>query len=430
MVRKAAARTQRQGDHVDKATTEADRGTTAVVLCGAIARGAFQAGALAEIVPALETSGRAPTIFLGTSAGSINAVLWGAMAHEGAREAARHVVEVWKSMGEDDVYRSLPTSAPLALAHFVAGLSGRGSGPVSVFDTAPLRATAKRVLDTAQLASNVDEGVITAVGAVATRVPAKAEDGVPGAGSGRSILFLDETRPSGYTGNARHALDVVHGPLSADHVLASSAFPMAFPPTRVCEPAAAAGWYIDGGVRLNAPLHPAIDLGADRIVVISATATERRPRALPDPDSPSPSMADTLTQVLGAVLGDRMIEDLTALRRTNALLRQATRTSDNGLHLTSPDGRRYRPIEILTVSPPPGAMGQLAEQVFHTKTRGLGRLTQFDNWLLGQVLRGVGDGPGRRELLSYLFFDPDYFTKAIEFGRTTAVHALAHGWTH
>lgn len=403
------------------------RGTTAVVLCGAIARGAFQAGALAEIVPALEKAGRAPTIYLGTSAGSINAVLWGSMAHEGAHEAARHIVEVWKDIGESDVYRSLPASAPWALANFLAGVSGRGSGPVSVFDTAPLRATGERLFETGQLASNVAEGVVTAVGAVATRVPAKAEDGVPGAGSGRSVLFLNETRPSGYTGSPRHALDVVHGPLSTDHVLASSAFPVAFPPVRVCEPAAAAGWYVDGGVRLNAPLHPAIDLGAERIVVISATSTEHRPRALPDPDSPSPSMADTLTQLLSAVLADRMIEDLAALRRTNALLRQATR-SGNGLHLTSPDGRGYRPIEILTVAPAPGAMGLLAESVFHTRTRGLGRLTQFDNWLLGQVLRGAGGGAGRRELLSYLFFDRDYFTKAIEFGRTAAAHALACGW--
>jgi NTE family protein len=132
--------------------------------------------------------------------------------------------------------------------------------------------------------------------------------------------------------------------------------------------------------------------------------------------------------LLSAVLADRMIEDLAALRRTNALLRQAAR-SGNGLHLTSPDGRGYRPIEILTVAPAPGAMGLLAESVFHTKTRGLGRLTQFDNWLLGQVLRGAGGGAGRRELLSYLFFDRDYFTKAIEFGRTAAAHALACGWT-
>jgi NTE family protein len=330
-------------------------------------------------------------------------------------------------MCEGSFYRPLPSSAPRSLGKFLAGLTGIGSGAVSVLDTSPMRATAASLFETGQLAANVAEGVIRAVGAVAARVPGQAEDGVPGAGSGYSVLFLDETRPSRYGGDPVHAMHVVHGPLATEHILASSAFPPLFPPVRVDHPAAAAGWYVDGGVRLCTPLHPAIDLGADRIVVVSATATEYRPQALPDPDSPSPMMADTLTQLLSAVLADRMIEDLASIRRTNHLLRQAVR-ADESAHLDSSEGRRYRPVEILTVSPPPGAMGQMAEHVFARKTRGVGRLTELDNWLLDRLLRGAGDGTGRRELLSYFYFDPDYHAKAIELGRTTALQALARGW--
>jgi hypothetical protein len=73
-------------------------------------------------------------------------------------------------------------------------------------------------------------------------------------------------------------------------------------------------------------------------------------------------------------------------------------------------------------------MGQIAAQSFDRRTGGLGRLTAMDNWLLGQAIRGAGDGVGRRELLSYLFFDEDYFAAGIELGRKTASDALSRGW--
>ena len=53
---------------------------------------------------------------------------------------------------------------------------------------------------------------------------------------------------------------------------------------------------------------------------------------------------------------------------------------------------------------------------------------RLDNWLLGQAIRGAGDAVGRRELLSYLFFDQDYFEAGIELGRRTAADVLRRGW--
>jgi hypothetical protein len=128
--------------------------------------------------------------------------------------------------------------------------------------------------------------------------------------------------------------------------------------------------------------------------------------------------------VLNAALADRTTEDLAALRRVNRLVGQA---GGQDL-LTDRTGRPYRPLDVIAVSPPPGEMGRVAADVFAAKTRGLGRLTELDNWLLGQAIRGAGDAVGRRELLSYLFFDEDYFAAGIELGRRTAAEALARGW--
>jgi NTE family protein len=406
--------------------TQAPR--VAVVLSGAGARGAFQAGALAELVPALEHQGTAPTVWLGTSAGSINATLWGARAQLEAEVAAQEVLAVWRRMGADDVYRSLlPFSLPRTALQYAAGaFLGRGRGTTSLLDTAPLRRTAAEELDTARLAANVEGGLLDAVGVVATRMPSDPDDVVPGAASGRSVLFLHEHEHSGYAGEPERALDVVRGRVAADHVVASSAIPVAFPPVRLDAPDGAGGWYLDGGVRLNTPLHPAVGLGATRLVVVSATATQYGVPQ-PAPPGPVPDIADASAQVLNAALADRTTEDLRTLGRTNRLVAQAEVLGGTG-RLTRSTGEAYRRIEVMTVSPPPGAMGKAAADVFARRTRGAGRLSELDNWLVGRAIRGAGDGVGRRELLSYLFFDEEYFAAGIELGRAAARAALATGW--
>jgi NTE family protein len=410
-------------------SNDEDKPTVAVVLSGAGARGAFQAGALAELMPALEREGLSPTVWLGTSAGSINAVLWGSAAHLGAEKAAEEVLGVWRDMSDNDVYRPLlPFSLARTGLQFAAGaLFGMGPGTTSLLDTAPLRRTAVAQLHTNQLATNIADGLLAAVGVVATRLPAAVDNAVVGAAGGRSVLFLDERATVPYGGDPDRALDVVHGPLNPVHVVASSAIPVAFPPVQITEPGHAAGWYVDGGVRLNTPLNPAVALGATRIVLVSATATTYGPPPPPDPTGRTPDIADAAAQVMHAALADRMSEDLSALRRTNRLVAQATAAGRPDL-LTGSTGRAYRPIDVLEVSPPPGAMGLIAADVFDRRTGGLRRLTEMDNWLLGQAIRGAGDGVGRRELLSYLFFDEAYFAAGIELGRSAAAAALSRGW--
>jgi len=399
--------------------------TVAVVLSGAAARGAFQAGALEVLVPALASRGLRPTIWLGTSAGSINAVLWGARAHLDPAEAGAEVVAVWRRMSDDDVYQPLPLTAPrLALQITGGGLLGRGPGKTSLLDTAPLRRTAEEVLHTDLLETNLASGALAACGVVATRMPEDDDGDLSGTASGRSVLFLDEHAPSDYPGDSTRALDVVRGPLTAEHVLASSAIPVAFPPVELPSPR---GWYVDGGVRLNTPLHPAVGLGADRVLLVSATATSYAPPTAPGPVGGTPDVADAAAQVLHAALADRTAEDLRSLRRTNRLV-EATAQQGRAGALVDSGGRPYRTVPVMAVSPPAGAMGRAADRIFAEKTRGLGRLTELDNWVLGKALRGAGDNVGRRELLSYLFFDEEYFAAGVDLGRTAATQALARGW--
>jgi NTE family protein len=243
----------------------------------------------------------------------------------------------------------------------------------------------------------------------------------------RSVLFLHEHVESEYAGDPGRALDVVRTPLDHTHVLASSAIPVAFRPVQVVQPVHATGWYVDGGVRLNTPLQPAVHLGASHIVVVSATPTSYGDPLPPAPVAIQPDVADAAALVLTAVLGDRTAEDLQGVLRTNRLLEQAP-----GLRRRDGEapgvGDQYRRLRVLAVAPEPGVLGARADKVFRRRTARAGWLTENDNWLLGRFLRGAGDGAGRRELLSYLFFDEQYFAAGIELGRDAARTALAAGW--
>lgn len=391
--------------------------TVAIVLTGAAARGAFQAGALATLLPALAAQGVRPTIFVGTSAGAINAALSGSLAHLSPQRAADSLLDVWRSMDRPRVLLHPMLSVLQDSARLLPGaLAGIGRGLPGLLDTSPLRRTAYEVFDAAQLASNIDDRTISAVGVVATRAPAGRDH----IASARCVLFLDTTLPTDGVADFDGGIDLATGRINPDHILASAAIPVGFPAVHVDSPPTAAGWYVDGGVRLNAPLRPAVALGADHIIVIAADATH-----YPDPvppaarDSPWPDVADAAALTMQSSLADRMIADLRDLRSRN-------RWAEARIGATSPSGRPYRTLELTTISPQPGELAELANSVVASKRRSWLRsvLRESDTFALQRLLRGIGQGGGPREMLSYVLFDDEYFAAQIELGRTAAEAVL------
>ena len=68
-------------------------------------------------------------------------------------------------------------------------------------------------------------------------------------------------------------------------------------------PSEAAGWYVDGATRRRAPLAPALELGADRVVVVG-TGGLLPPDADPDLDRLAVDLGDAGATLLGAVMDD------------------------------------------------------------------------------------------------------------------------------
>jgi NTE family protein len=399
--------------------TDSTEQTVAVVLTGAAARGAFQAGVLAAVIPALEGRGLRPTVFLGTSAGAINAALWGSYAHLPTAQAVDRLLGLWRSMDRPGVLGNPAVSLVRDALRLLPGaLLGVGPGLPSLLDTAPLAATARRTLDEDQLAANVRDGYVHAVGVAATRVPPE-EGNRWHVADAHSVLFLDSTLDTSAVEDPARALRMAAGPVSVEQVLASAAIPVAFPAVRVPSPTQYEGWYVDGGVRLNAPLRPAVSLGADRVVLIAAHATAYPGDPITTPGK-RPDAADAAAMTLHSVLADRVIEDLQDLRTRNDWVRQGVAPPRSG-------GGEYRDVQVLDVAPQPGELAALAAEVLSGKSRRWWR--ELDSLALGRLLRGVGDGPGRQELLSYTFFDDEYFARQIDVGRRAAEDALVAGWS-
>jgi len=379
---------------------------TALVLAGGGARGAYEAGALAALAPALQEHGQRPDIIVGTSIGALNGAFFAARAHEPLADAASAALEMWRSLRWGDALRPLASPAELrrviSAGAMLAGLPG--GDLAALLDPAPLRGTLERMVPFAQIARNVRSGALSAAAVVATEYA-----------STRSVVFhhggphprLDH----------QHAIDYFATPLAPEHVLASAAIPGAFPAVEIRRPRAAAGWYGDGGVRLNAPLAPALALGADRVVVIGLNSSVTHAR-----DGRRPDAVDGLAQLLQVVLADQLAEDVGVLAAVNETV---SRSGAPAGSRAAAGGRRRR-IPYIFIAPADRLeIGALARDVYRRHYAGIASLVRETNLALFGRIVNAERSAIHGELLSYLFLAREFIDALIELGRRDAESWLA-----
>jgi NTE family protein len=380
-------------------------GLAAVVIAGAGARGAFEAGALSVLMPALFES-LSDVVLLGTSAGAVNAALWAQYAQPGRplQDIGEQVCEFWSELDIRRVYKPILWG----LGRRALELSWLFGRVPSLLDTTPLAKHCRRTFLPQQLAQNIEKRSLAGVGLVATTCP---DDG----SGGRSHVFL-QSRP-----DLRHpdpdpssALDYLPTVLSHQHILASAAIPIAFPPVGVRDAEGGIGYYTDGGVRLNTPISPALDLNAQRLVIVSSHATEY-PKV--GNIAEEPDVVDIAAQSVHSILADGMIEDLRLLKRINSMVHQAKgqRLMDETAHPPRP----YREVPVIAVAPQPGVLAQKARAF-----RPAFSFRAFEYAFVRNLLAGFGSGAGNDELLSYLLFNREFANKQIDLGKQCAKHEL------
>jgi NTE family protein len=386
-------------------------GDVGLVLAGGGARGAYEAGALSVLQPWLESRGERPTVAAGTSVGAINAAHFAGTRHLAAAEAGADGVARWSAVDKDAVIRPIVSrQAPLTLVRYAGEiLSLPGVRVPSLLDPAPLARNLPRWIDWPALHANVADGTVGAVAAVAT-----------GAVSGRTVVFVEGRGRL----PASHAVRYAATQLGNDHIRASAAIPILFPPVRLDGESPGCGWYVDGGTRLNTPIKPALDLGAERLVIIATDATSGEWPDRAEDDCPPPDFGDGALHLLQGMLVDPLIEDLRRLGTVNAFL--AGGAGEVVARLRSEHGRRaFRRVPYLLVAPARhGTIGELASAVFRERYGGLRALRSPDMRLLNRLLGG--DSPTHGELLSYLFFDPVFLRELAALGAEDARRVLAN----
>lgn len=376
-----------------------------LVLAGGGARGAYEAGALSVLLPALESRGERPRLLVGTSVGAINATYLAATAHQDAETAVEGLLHHWRNVHLGGVIRPLIRQQMPRVA--ARSLSTLLSLPFlrlnSLLDPQPLDANLRRWVDWDALRTNIDDGHAEALAVVGSAV-----------WTGRTVVFCDSSAALPRHGS--HVLDYVHTEMGLEHLRASAAIPVLFPPVHVDRPDSARGWYIDGSTRLNTPLKPVLDLGASRVVVIGTTSVTEPQQQPGRHESAQPSLGDAAINILHGGLVDPLIEDIRMLGTVNSFF---TDGAPGAHRYRRARGKpAYRPVPYMFVGPPRTAIGELAVEVFQSRYGGLKGLRSPDFALLNRLL-GPG-GAGRGELLSYVFFDPEFMEALIAMGAEDA----------
>jgi len=358
-----------------------------MVLGGGGARGAYQVGllnAIAKRYPHLKIP-----ILVGVSAVAVTTIHLA--AHRGTfAESLEALVRLWLSLTPEHVYRvdasSLTSNVLRSGFKLLSGGAAHPERMRGMVDTTPLREFLEQTIDQNDdgtfpgIDFNLARGTLQAVALSATSyTTSQSVTWV----QGREITTWE--RPQRKSEPAR---------LTVDHVLASTALPIIFPAVQVGDE-----WYGDGGIRLTAPISPALHLGASRVITISTRYNRSRAEA----DVPQligyPPPAQVLGVLYNAVFLDMIDTDVLRLERLNRIVEKLPPDKRDGL----------RVIDMLVLRP----------------SMDLGRLSREYEFKLPSFFRFLTRGLGTRkttspDILSLIMFQEDYIRRLIELGEADA----------
>jgi len=357
-----------------------------LVMSGGGARAAYQVGFLRSLAHHYDDL-HFP-IITGVSSGAINAAY---LANEVGifKEKVERLTEIWSHLTIDHVFRVDSRSiAGHVMSWGLRLITGGVTNTIktrSFVDTDPLRRLLNEILKPEHgklvgINRNILEDKLKAIAITASSYT-----------TGQSISWVHGKDVKGWERAHRQS---VFSDITVDHIMASTSLPMLFPSIYVN-----GSWYGDGGIRLTAPLSPAIHLGARKLLAISTRHIPQNHGDTGKKVDDYPSPAKVMGAMYNAVFLDVFDNDALRLERINKLLEN----SQGGSH------EHLGPVKLLLLRPSED-LGDLAGQyepqlpsAFRFMTRGWG--TQQSQ---------------SADMLSLVMFQPDYLQHLIKMGEQDA----------
>lgn len=361
----------------------------ALILSGGGARGAYQVGvinALADICKDLNMPSPF-SIYTGVSAGAINAAYM-ASGCDAFAKTSRGLADIWSEISAEQVFKTDALSMGKIGLKWMGELSfGALSGTTagrSLLDTEPLWKLIGDNCDFQRIPELIDKKTLHALALTALDYKDSS-----------AITFVQGDDSCKEWKRSRRRSEVAK--IRTEHVMASSAIPLLFPPITVNS-----RYFGDGCVRNVSPCSPAIHLGAEQVFVIGVRSkTEFQTESANYEAIKAPSVARVVNVILNAVMLDGIEIDIERMERINEFLKRVPKEHQENLN--------FKPMDYVFIYPSED-IGAIALSMSHKLPR-----------IIRYLLKGLGPLEEAAEIISYLLFEKEFCTRLIEMGYKDAM---------